>query len=195
MSWNSKSIARRGAMVVAVAAAGAIGLRELVNSSTFQLFGDYVARVETADRVVALTFDDGPDPWNTPKVLDVLDRQNIKATFFMMGRNVERHPAVAREVMRRGHEIVVIHRAHTADGLALAGEFTPSPWLRYLPVPGRRAELRHDPLAPPYLRRAVPDIAERDVFVCGPDAMMTTVARSARALGVPAGAIHREELG
>ncbi|WP_028047953.1 ferric reductase-like transmembrane domain-containing protein [Cellulomonas sp. URHE0023] len=103
--------------------------------------------------------------------------------------------ALAEELLRRGHEIVVIHRAHTADGLALAGEFTPSPWLRYLAVPGRRAELRHDPLSAPYLRRAVPDIAERDVFVCGPDAMMTTVTRSARALGVPAGAVHREELG
>lgn len=103
--------------------------------------------------------------------------------------------ALAEELLRRGHEIVVIHRAHTADGLALAEEFTPSPWLRYLPLPGRRAQLRHDPLAPANLVRAVPDIAERDVFVCGPDAMMTTVARSARALGVPAAAIHREELG
>lgn len=103
--------------------------------------------------------------------------------------------ALAEELLRRGHEIVVIHRAHTADGLALAEEFTSSRWLRYLPLPGRRAQLRHDPLAPTYLARAVPDIAERDVFVCGPDAMMTTVARSARALGVPAAAIHREELG
>jgi peptidoglycan/xylan/chitin deacetylase (PgdA/CDA1 family) len=104
-SRNWKGVARRGAAAVVVAGVVAIGLRELVNSSTFQLFGDYVARVETADRVVALTFDDGPDPRNTPKVLDALDRQNIKATFFMMGRNVERYPAVAREVMRRGHEI------------------------------------------------------------------------------------------
>lgn len=103
--------------------------------------------------------------------------------------------ALAEELLARGHEIVVIHRAHTADGLALADEFTPSPWLRYVPVPGRRAQLRHDPLAPAYLARTVPDIAERDVFVCGPDAMMSTVARSARALGVPATAIHREELG
>ncbi|MGY4642528.1 ferredoxin reductase family protein [Cellulomonas sp. URHB0016] len=103
--------------------------------------------------------------------------------------------ALAEELLRRGHEVVVIHRAHTADGLALAGEFTPSPWLRYVPLPGRRAQLGHDPLAPAHLARTVPDIAERDVFVCGPDAMMTTVARSARALGVPAAAIHREELG
>jgi peptidoglycan/xylan/chitin deacetylase (PgdA/CDA1 family) len=91
--------------VLLVLGAAAVGLRELVNSSTFQLFGDYVARVDTNDRVVALTFDDGPDPFHTPKVLDVLDQHHVKATFFMMGRNVERYPKVAREVLRRGHEI------------------------------------------------------------------------------------------
>lgn len=103
--------------------------------------------------------------------------------------------ALAEELLRRGHHLVVLHRAHSADALALADEFTESPWLHYVPLPGRRSELRYDPLAPAHLRRLVPDIAERDVFVCGPDAMATTVERSARALGVPAGAIHREELG
>ena len=42
---------------------------------------------------------------HTPRVLAVLDQHQVKATFFMMGRNVERYPEVAREVMRRGHEI------------------------------------------------------------------------------------------
>ncbi len=69
------------------------------------LFGDYVASVDTDEKVVALTFDDGPHPEYTPTVLDILDRHNIKATFFMMGRNVERFPAVAREVLARGHEV------------------------------------------------------------------------------------------
>jgi len=95
----------RAAMVLGLAGAAAIGLREVVLSSTFQLFGDYVARVDTPERVVALTFDDGPSPWQTPKVLDALDRHHVKATFFMMGRNVERFPDVARDVLRRGHEI------------------------------------------------------------------------------------------
>jgi len=92
-------------ILLVVLGAAAVALREVVNSSTFQLFGDYVARVETEDRVVALTFDDGPDPMHTPRVLDVLDQQQVKANFFMMGRSVERYPAVAREVLRRGHEI------------------------------------------------------------------------------------------
>jgi len=103
--------------------------------------------------------------------------------------------ALAEELVGRGHEVVVVHRAHTADGLALAGEFTESPRLRYLPVPGRRAELGYDPLSAAHLRALVPDVAARDVFVCGPPAMITTVVRSVRALGVPAAAIHREEIG
>jgi peptidoglycan-N-acetylglucosamine deacetylase len=101
----SRTTVWRGATVLALLGAAAVGLREVVNSSTFQLFGDYVARVDTNDRVVALTFDDGPDPFHTPRVLDVLDQHHVKGTFFMMGRNVERYPQVAREVLRRGHEI------------------------------------------------------------------------------------------
>lgn len=95
----------RSAAVVGLLGAAAVGLRELVNSSTFQLFGDYVVSVKTTDRVVALTFDDGPSPAHTPKVLNELDRYHVKATFFMMGRSVERYPDVARDVLRRGHEI------------------------------------------------------------------------------------------
>ena len=105
MRRPSKITIWRGAAVLALLGAAAVGLREVVNSSTFQLFGDYVARVNTTERVVALTFDDGPNPVQTPRVLDVLDQHHVKATFFMMGRNVERYPEVAREVLRRGHEI------------------------------------------------------------------------------------------
>jgi peptidoglycan/xylan/chitin deacetylase (PgdA/CDA1 family) len=100
-----KSTVRHGAILLVLLGGTAVGLRALVNSSTYQLFGDYVARVDTEDRVVALTFDDGPDPLYTPRVLAVLDQQQVKATFFMIGRNVERYPAVAREVLRRGHEV------------------------------------------------------------------------------------------
>lgn len=53
--------------------------------------------------MVYLTFDDGPIPEETPWVLDVLDRYGIKATFFMVGQNVERHPLLFEEVRRRGH--------------------------------------------------------------------------------------------
>jgi peptidoglycan/xylan/chitin deacetylase (PgdA/CDA1 family) len=92
-------------LIATLVGLSALGCREVVNSSTFQLFGDFVARVETTEPVVALTFDDGPHPTNTVRMLDLLDRHQVTATFFMMGRNVERHPAVAREVLARGHEI------------------------------------------------------------------------------------------
>ena len=94
-----------GLVALIVVAWVAVALREVINSSRFQLFGDYVVRVDTADKVVAITFDDGPHPVHTPRVLDVLDRHGVKATFFMMGVNVERYPDVARDVLRRGHEI------------------------------------------------------------------------------------------
>jgi peptidoglycan/xylan/chitin deacetylase (PgdA/CDA1 family) len=98
-------VLRRGAILLVLIGATLVGLREVVNSSTFQLFGDYVARVDTEEKVVAMTFDDGPDPRHTPRFLDVLDHHRVKATFFMIGRNVERYPEVARDVLRRGHEI------------------------------------------------------------------------------------------
>jgi peptidoglycan/xylan/chitin deacetylase (PgdA/CDA1 family) len=56
-------------------------------------------------REVALTFDDGPDPRFTPRVLDALDQAEIRATFFVVGTAVEAHPELVREARRRGHEI------------------------------------------------------------------------------------------
>ena len=54
---------------------------------------------------VALTFDDGPDPTWTPRVLDVLARYHVPATFFVIGSAVARHPELARRIVREGHEI------------------------------------------------------------------------------------------
>lgn len=62
-------------------------------------------RKPTVKKVVALTFDDGPSPVWTPKILKVLKDNNIKATFFMLGEHVKKYPQVAREVARAGHEI------------------------------------------------------------------------------------------
>jgi peptidoglycan/xylan/chitin deacetylase (PgdA/CDA1 family) len=101
----SATAVRRTVLMLVLIGATLVGLREVVNSSTFQLFGEYVARVDTAEKLVALTFDDGPHPTLTPQFLDVLDQHGAKGTFFMMGRSVERFPAVARDVRARGHEI------------------------------------------------------------------------------------------
>lgn len=67
---------------------------------------------------VYLTFDDGPIPEVTPWVLDVLDRYGIKATFFMVGDNVRKHPEVYEKVVRRGHRIGN-HTMHHVSGFRL----------------------------------------------------------------------------
>lgn len=59
----------------------------------------------TGRREMAITIDDGPDPRITPRVLDLLDEHGAKATFFCIGERVQRHAALAREVVRRGHSV------------------------------------------------------------------------------------------
>lgn len=62
-------------------------------------------RINPDEKAVYLTFDDGPIPEATPFVLDTLDKFGIKATFFMVGDNVRKHPATYRMVVERGHRI------------------------------------------------------------------------------------------
>lgn len=59
----------------------------------------------TDSNKILLTYDDGPDPVHTPKLLDVLDKYNVKATFFMIGEKVDKYPEIVKEVHRRGHTI------------------------------------------------------------------------------------------
>jgi peptidoglycan-N-acetylglucosamine deacetylase len=75
-----------------------------------QLWADLPA-LERVDQGVAFTFDDGPSPDATPEVLDALDAANVKATFFLVGEQVEEHPELAREIVARHHEV----QAHCWD--------------------------------------------------------------------------------
>ncbi len=59
----------------------------------------------TGSSAVALTFDDGPDPVNTPKILDLLKRYHVKATFCLVGTNVRAYPAIVRRIVAEGHAI------------------------------------------------------------------------------------------
>ena len=68
-----------------------------------QWLGD--VRCHSDSREIWITIDDGPDPHDTPMLLDLLDLHGRKAIFFMIGRKVTAHPELAREVIRRGHEI------------------------------------------------------------------------------------------
>ncbi len=67
-----------------------------------QLFGRTVCRTSSA-RKLALTFDDGPNPAITPKLLDLLDRYNARASFFVIGRYVRECPELVQETAARGH--------------------------------------------------------------------------------------------
>jgi Predicted xylanase/chitin deacetylase len=69
------------------------------------LYPDAIWRMDSEERAVYLTFDDGPIPGITPRVLDLLDSYDIKATFFMVGDNVRKHPQEYQMVVNRGHRI------------------------------------------------------------------------------------------
>lgn len=69
------------------------------------LYPEGIWRMDARQPTVYLTFDDGPIPEVTPWVLDVLAKKNIQATFFCVGENVERNPAIFRRIQDEGHRI------------------------------------------------------------------------------------------
>jgi len=69
---------------------------------------------------IALTIDDGPDPAVTPQVMDLLDRHGVRATFFCIGKQAERYPALCREIVLRGHAIEN-HSQHHHHHFSLLG--------------------------------------------------------------------------
>jgi peptidoglycan/xylan/chitin deacetylase (PgdA/CDA1 family) len=64
-----------------------------------------IYKVDVSEKIVALTFDDGPSPVWTPQILDALKKADVKATFFMIGEYVEKYPRIAKRVVEEGHEI------------------------------------------------------------------------------------------
>jgi peptidoglycan/xylan/chitin deacetylase (PgdA/CDA1 family) len=86
-------------------AALAYGLWEIGKSRSFQFFGEIVPRVETPEKIVALTFDDGPTPELTGEILRVLQEEDVKATFFLIGGELEKHPDEGKSIVAAGHEI------------------------------------------------------------------------------------------
>jgi peptidoglycan/xylan/chitin deacetylase (PgdA/CDA1 family) len=91
--------------VLTAAALGALAAFHLARSRTVQLFGRIVPRVETGERLVALTFDDGPAPEPIEEVLAVLASRGVRSTFFVNGANLERHPELGRRLLAAGHEL------------------------------------------------------------------------------------------
>jgi peptidoglycan-N-acetylglucosamine deacetylase len=86
-----------------------------------RVFVDALVRGPRGARGVALTFDDGPHPRWTPRILEILARRGVRATFFVVGRKVEDHPEVLRAIVAAGHGVGLHSYAH--DRLfALRGE-------------------------------------------------------------------------
>ena len=69
------------------------------------VFGSVISRVPTDEPLVALTFDDGPNPDATPVILDALAERDAKASFFILGRHAERWPEIVRRIADEGHAI------------------------------------------------------------------------------------------
>ncbi len=95
-----------GALVALVGVLGPLALMP-----GLQVFGRVPCRGSSTD-AVALTFDDGPDPVGTPAVLEALAAAQAKATFFVLGRQVEAHPELARALVAEGHEIALHGHDH-----------------------------------------------------------------------------------
>jgi peptidoglycan-N-acetylglucosamine deacetylase len=81
-----------------------LGTFQLSKSRTFQLFGGIISEVETNEKVVALTFDDGPTE-NVEQILPLLDKYNAKATFFLIGQDIEKYPEGVKKIDESGHQI------------------------------------------------------------------------------------------
>lgn len=81
-----------------------------IAKNAFQAFlpsGSFLWRLPKGKQTVALTFDDGPHPLYTPQILDLLAKEDCKATFFVIGKNVEKYPALVKRIADDGHTLGV----------------------------------------------------------------------------------------
>lgn len=63
----------------------------------------YYQHGDRSERKIALTFDDGPNPYATPQVIDILRRYNVRASFFLIGKWVEKYPEFVKSLLANGH--------------------------------------------------------------------------------------------
>jgi peptidoglycan/xylan/chitin deacetylase (PgdA/CDA1 family) len=94
--------------MIALAAAG-VAAAGLAAHGTWHrnswLFGPVLNRLPASSNAVAITFDDGPNPDATPRILDVLREEGVSATFFVLGRHAERWPGLVRRMTEEGHQL------------------------------------------------------------------------------------------
>ncbi|MEY3394789.1 MAG: hypothetical protein RL346_1025 [Verrucomicrobiota bacterium] len=106
-------------------------------------------RVMVSGNYIAITYDDGPHPINTPRLLDILAARNIKATFYVIGRSVNQHPGVLRRAVAEGHEIG--NHSHTHPLLSRLGDSElRAEMQRCEDAIGRASGIRPRTMRPPY---------------------------------------------
>jgi peptidoglycan/xylan/chitin deacetylase (PgdA/CDA1 family) len=99
----------RKTVLTATAVASAVGLLVAWPQAAVRdlrgLFPCVIWDIRTRERVIAMTFDDGPDPTFTPRVLEILHRYKITATFFLVGERARRFPELLHRVREGGHGV------------------------------------------------------------------------------------------
>ncbi|MCW3849100.1 polysaccharide deacetylase family protein [Sphingomonas sp. LB-2] len=105
----TRFVTRRRAIAAAAILAVLLALLfvtfEISKAACWQLIGTPVCKVETDEKLIALTFDDGPTPLGVDAVLPVLERYGAHATFFLVGQEMEWHPGQAQRLVAAGHEL------------------------------------------------------------------------------------------
>lgn len=93
------------ACLVATVASSAYSEPSKKGREYYEARGEIVWEVPTEEKLIALTFDDGPDPIDTVSILELLKQYEAKATFFVVGQRVDKYPAIAQRETAEGHEI------------------------------------------------------------------------------------------
>ncbi|MEO6912616.1 MAG: polysaccharide deacetylase family protein, partial [Candidatus Baltobacteraceae bacterium] len=103
MSLSAKRFAKRTALTLVVVILAAFIAYRLMWDPTNQFFGKTLVHGPANRKVVALTYDDGPNPPYTDEILNVLEREHVHATFFLVGRAVEAYPKTVRREVALGN--------------------------------------------------------------------------------------------
>ncbi len=112
----------------------------------FGVQSDIIRRMPNPGNKVAITFDDGPSELYTPQILDLLKEKGVKATFFMVGKQVEKHPALVKRIVEEGHDV----GNHTFGHITVPN--SPPPRLAAQIMRTNLAILQHGGIYPQFLR-------------------------------------------
>lgn len=96
--------------VISIAAGGFLVLQAVLPDNSF--YGRVISSIATEEKVIALTFDDGPYPPYTEQLLKLLEKEQVKATFFVVGEKAEKHPEIIGKEKSLGHELALHSYVH-----------------------------------------------------------------------------------